>query len=173
MSPEALIEQTAAQCDALRVWLQQQSTTLADFSKRLKQINQQLRKNAEVRDSDFSPQFNAFVADLRDTLNKREPVWTELRARIRQVSANAWGEELVLCIKAFNNRAKALSKTCDEFESEYDGFCKHYKSFTAAKLNVWLLTSCQADMATLIGKIAFLAREIARKTDQHRSPYAK
>ena len=55
----------------------------------------------------------------------------------------------------------------------YDLFCKNYKGFTAAKLNVWLLTSCQTDISNLTGKVLFLAREISKKTEQNRSPHAE
>ena len=61
----------------------------------------------------------------------------------------------------------------DEFETEYDSFCANYKGFTAVKLNVWLLTSCQSDIGSLTGKMLFLARELSRKTEQNRSPYAE
>ncbi len=173
MTPEALIEQTSIQCEALRIFVQHQTTLLTSFSQRLQHIMQQLRKNIEVRDNAFVEEFNQHAQDLRDTLNKREPVWTELRSQIRQVPSKAWTAELALSAKGLNSRAKALSRACDEFETEYDRFCKIYKGFTAAKLNVWLLTSCQTDIASLTGKIVFLAREISHKTDQHRSSYAK
>ena len=173
MTPQELLDQTSVQCDGFRIFVQQQTTRLSDFERRLEQIIQQLRKNIEVRDTQFAEQFNQFVQDLRDTLNKREPVWTELRGQIRQVSDRCWTGDLALAAKGLNSRAKALSRACDEFGTEYDLFCKNYKGFTAAKLNVWLLTSCQTDMANLTGKIVFLAREISRKTDQHRNPHAK
>jgi hypothetical protein len=173
MTPEELIEKTTVQCDSLRTLVQQQTTLLADFDRRLGQILQQLRKNIEVRDTEFADNFNQFAQDLRDTLNKREPVWTKLRAQIRQVPSKQWTADLSLSAKGLNIRAKTLSRACDEFETEYDQFCKNYKSFTAAKLNVWLLTSCQTDIANLTGKIVFLAREISRKTDSYRSSYAK
>ena len=173
MTPQELVEQTAVQCDSLRIFIQKQTTRLADLDRRLKQIVQQLRKNIEVRDTDFAGEFNQFVQELRDTLDKRDPVWTELRGQIRQIPGKCWTGDLALPAKGLNSRAKVLSRACDEFEEEYDQFCKNYKSFTAAKLNVWLLTSCQTDVANLTGKIVFIAREISRKTDQHRSPYAK
>lgn len=173
MTPQELVDQTAVQCDALRIFVQKQTTRLIDLDKRLQQIIQQLRKNIEVRDTEFAGEFNQFVQDLRDTLDKREPVWTELRGQLRQIPDKSWTADLILSAKGLNSRAKVLSRTCDEFENEYDQFCKNYKSFTAAKLNVWLLTSCQTDIANLTGKIVFVAREISRKTDQHRSPYAK
>lgn len=173
MTPQELVDQTAVQCDALRIFVQQQATRLIDLDRRLRQIIQQLRKNIEVRDTDFADEFNQFVKDLRDTLDKREPVWTELRGQLRQIPDKCWTGELILSAKGLNSRAKVLSRVCDDFEKEYDQFCKDYKSFTAAKLNVWLLTSCQTDIANLTGKIVFVAREISRKTDQHRSPYAK
>ncbi len=169
MNTEILLEQISTQCEALRTLLQQQTTSLRDFGRRLVQIVQQLRKNLEVRDNDFAPQFNEFCKDLRDTLDKREPVWTELRAQIRQTPTKNWTGDLALEAKRFNSRAKALSRADDEFNTEYDIFCKEYKNFTAAKLNVWLLTSCQNDLSMLTGKILLLAREIARKTDEHRS----
>ncbi len=173
MTPEELVEKTSVQSEALRIFVQQQTTRLADFDRRLQQIVQQLRKNIEVRDTNFAEEFNQFVRDLRDTLDKREPVWTELRAQIRQMSSKSWTGDLALSAKGLNSRAKVLSRASDEFGTEYDRFCKDYKSFTAAKLNVWLLTACQADIQNLTGKIVFIAREISRKTDQHRSPYAK
>lgn len=173
MTPEELVDQMAIQCDALRIFVQQQTTRLADFAKRLQQIVQQLRKNIEVRDMSFAEDFNQFVQDLRDTLDKREPVWTELRGQIRQVPTKEWTGDLALPAKGLNSRAKVLSRVCDEFETAYDQFCKDYKSFTAAKLNVWLLTASQTDIANLTSKIVFLAREISRKTEQHRSPHAK
>jgi len=173
MTPQELVDQTATHCDALRIFVQKQTTHLSDFGRRLKQIVQQLRKNIDVRDTNFAIEFNQFVQDLRETLDKREPVWTELRGQLRQIPSKCWTGELSLPAKGLNSRAKVLSKACDEFETEYDAFCKEYKSFTAAKLNVWLLTSCQTDIANLTGKIVFVAREISRKTDQHRSPYAE
>lgn len=172
MTAEELLEQTSAQCDSLRILLQQEMTSLRDFSRRLLQILQQLRKNVEVRDTDFAEQFNTYCQNLRDAVNKREPVWTELRAQIRQISSKEWTGDLALAAKGLNSRAKALSRACDEFTTEYDNFGKQYKNYTAAKLNVWLLTSCQTDIANLTGKILFVARELARKTEQNRSPHA-
>ena len=66
------------------------------------------------------------------------------------------------------SRAKTLSRACDEFITAYDIFARTYKGFTAAKLNVWLLTSCQSDYSSLTGKILFLAREIVKQTEQKR-----
>jgi len=172
MTAEELLEQTSTQCDSLRILLQQETTSLRDFSRRLLQILQQLRKNVEVRDTDFAEQFNVYCQNLRDLLNKREPVWTELRAQIRQIPLKEWTGDLALAAKGLNSRAKALSRACDEFATEYDNFGKQYKNYTAAKLNVWLLTSCQTDIANLTGKILFVARELARKTEQNRSPHA-
>ena len=170
MNSEQLLEQISTRCEALRNLLQQAVPALRDFSRRLLQITQQLRKNIEVRDTTFATDFNTYVQTLRDTLDKIEPTWTELRAQIRQLPDNAWNGELALGAKGLNLRAKALSAACDEFTTEYDTFGKHYKNFTAAKLNVWLLTSCQTDIHNLTGKVLFLAREIARKTEQNREP---
>ena len=170
MTAEELLEQTSTQCDLLRILLQQQTTGLRDFSRRLEQILQQIRKNIEVRDTEFAAQCNDYCQSLRDLLNKREPVWTELRAQLRQVPSKDWSGDLALPAKGLNSRAKALSRACDEFTTEYDAFVKQYQNYTAAKLNVWLLTSCQADIANLTGKILFLAREVARKPEQNRSP---
>ena len=133
MTPQELVDQTAIQCDALRIFVQSQSTRLADFGKRLRQIIQQLRKNIEVRDTEFASEFNQFVQDMRDTLDKREPAWTELRGQIRQLSDKCWTGDLALSAKGLNSRAKVLSRSCDEFGSEYDRFCKDYKSFTFCK----------------------------------------
>ena len=173
MTPEQLLEQISNQTEALRMLVQLQTTRLADFDKRLMQIIQQLRKNIEVRDMQFAEDFNTFVQEMRDTLDKREPVWTELRGQLRQVPHKDWTGDLALPAKGLNSRAKTLSRVCDEFSTAYDLFCKNYKGFTAAKLNVWLLTSCQTDISNLTGKVLFLAREISKKTEQNRSPHAE
>ncbi|MBR2082378.1 MAG: hypothetical protein IJ876_05155 [Elusimicrobiaceae bacterium] len=170
MNTEQLLEQLSIQCDHLRSLLQQQVPVLRDFSRRLLQITQQLRKNIDVRDNTFAEEFNQYVKNLRDTLDQVEPGWTELRTQIRHTPEKSWNGDLALAAKGLNIRAKALSVACDEFTTQYDIFGKQYKNFTAAKLNVWLLTSCQTDINSLTGKVLFLAREIARKTEQNREP---
>lgn len=173
MTPEQLLDQVCTQCDSSRLFLQQRATTLADFARRLLQITQQMHKNIEVRDTDFAEQFNAFCQDLRDELDKREPVWSQLRAQLRQVPAKSWSGDLALAAKGLNSHAKTFSRTCDEFDTAYHTFMKQYKNFTASKLNVWLLTSAQTDITNLCGKVLFLARELARKTEQNRSPHER
>lgn len=170
MNAQELLEKISTQCDALRDLLQEQAPLLRDFSRRLLQIIQQLRKNMEVRDVNFAEQFNMYVTNFRRTLDEIEPSWTELRGAVRQVPAGNWTGDLALAAKGFNSRAKALSRARDEFVSEYESFCKQYKNFTAAKLQVWLLTSCQNDVTSLADKMLFLARELARKTDENREP---
>lgn len=168
MNGEELLRQLTAYCDLLRTQLQQQTSLLADFSKRLEQIIQQLRKNIEVRDVNFADQFNDYVKTLRETLDKNEPIWTQLRNQLRQLPDKSWSGDLVLAAKGLNSRAKGLAQAADEFAAQYDVFGKQYKNFTAFKLQVWVLTSCQADIAGLSAKILFLAREIARKTSDNR-----
>lgn len=170
MNAEELLEQITIRCDELRTLLQQQTAPLEDLGRRLLQITQQLRKNIEVRDTAFAPDFNSYVKALRNTLDQIDPVWAALRAQVRQTPDKDWGGQLALAAKGFNSRAKALSRACDDWTAAYDRFCKQYKNFTAAKLNVWLLTSCYNDLTGLTGKILFLAREIARKTGQNREP---
>ena len=58
------------------------------------------------------------------------------------------------------------------FTTAYDIFCRTYKKFTAAKLNVWLLTNCQTDGSNLTSKILFLARQIVSQTEKNRGHYA-
>ena len=168
MTPEQLLEQICTQCETGKLFLQQQTTVLTDFARRLLQITQQMHKNIEVRDTEFGAQFNAFCLDLRKNLDKREPVWTQLRSDLRQVPAKSWTGDLALIAKGVNSRAKAFSRACDEFETAYTLFIKQYKNFTAFKLNVWLLTSAQTDITNLCGKILFLAREIAKQTEENR-----
>lgn len=170
MNTEQLLETLSTRCDALRSLLQQQVPALRDLTRRLIQITQQLRKNIEVRDLTFADDFNTYVQTLRDTLDKTEPTWTQLRTQVRQMPSKAWSGDLALTAKGLNNRAKDLSGACDEFTTQYDTFAKQYKNYTAAKLNMWLLTSCQTDISNLVDKVLFLAREIARKTEQNREP---
>lgn len=170
MTSEQVLETISTQCDALRTHILAATVHLADYTRRLDQILKQLYKNIDVRDEKFAEEFNTYCANLREHLNTVEPVWTDLRSQARQ--QKTWDGSLALDAKGFNSRAKALSRACDEFTTAYDTFNKQYRRFTAAKLNVWLLTSCQTDIANLTGKILFLAREISRKTEQNRRPYA-
>jgi len=172
MNAETLLEQLSLQCDALRAAGSAAAQTLREFNRRLEQIIQQLHKNIDVRDADFAAQFNAFCQTLRREQDERETVWTALRTQTRACKPADWTGDLALAAKGLNSRAKTLSRTCDEFTTAYDLFARNYKSFTAAKLNVWLLTSCQNDFANLTGKILFLAREIAKHTEKNRGPHA-
>ncbi len=172
MTPETLLEQISSACDALRGDIGAATRALLEFNRRLEQILQQLHKNIEVRDTEFAAQFNDFCTRLRKEQDTRETFWTEARANARTFKPADWTGELALAAKGLNSRAKTLSRATDEFTTAYDLFCRHYKSFTAAKLNVWLLTSCQNDFSNLTGKILFLAREIAKHTEKNRGPYA-
>lgn len=172
MNAETLLEQTSSACDALRGDIASATRLLLEFNRRLEQILQQLHKNIEVRDTEFAAQFNEFCTRLRTEQDARDPFWTETRALARALKPADWTGDLALAAKGLNSRAKTLSRAMDEFTTAYDLFCRNYKSFTAAKLNVWLLTSCQNDFSNLTGKILFLAREIAKNTEKNRGPYA-
>ena len=172
MTAEQLLEKISSQCEQLRAEVLAAGSELIRFDKRLEQILQQLHKNIEVRDTTFAQEFNDFCQQLRAQVNAQETAWMQLRGEIRSRKDNEWEGLLALAAKGLNSRAKALSRASDEFITAYDIFCKNYKNFTAAKLNVWLLTSCQTDVANLTGKILFLAREIAQKTERNRTPYA-
>ena len=172
MTTEQLLEKISSQCDQLRTEILIATRELTQFNKRLEQILQQLHKNIEVRDTTFADEFNSFCQQLRAQVNEQETLWTQLRADIRCRKEREWEGFLALPAKGLNSRAKTLSRACDEFITMYDTFCRNYKNYTAAKLNVWLLTSCQTDFTSLTGKILFLAREIAQKTERNRTPYA-
>lgn len=172
MNHETLLEEISLQCDALRGALNTAAQSLREFNRRLEQIIQQLHKNIDVRDTEFAAEFNQFCLTLRQEQDAREQFWADARARARVSKPSDWTGELALAAKGFNSRAKTLSRACDEFTTVYDAFSRNYKSFTAAKLNVWLLTSCQNDFSNLTGKILFLAREIAKHTEKNRGPYA-
>lgn len=171
MNTEKLLEKISEQCDVFRADINTATQNLREFNKRLEQILQQLHKNIEIRDVAFAADFNAYVAALRKQLDNIEPFWTQARAEARTFRNSDWTGDLALPAKGFNSRARTLSRACDEFTTTYDQFCRNYKSFTAAKLNVWLLTSCQGDFDNLTGKILFLAREIAKHTERNRGPY--
>ena len=132
---------------------------------------QQLHKNIEVRDTNFSTDFNEYCTALRKKIDHQETAWTELRAQARACKPADWDASLALGAKGFNSQAKTLSRACDEFITAYDLFSRTYKNYTAAKLNVWLLTACQNDVSILTGKVLFLAREIAKHTERNRGKY--
>lgn len=173
MTCEQLLNTVSKQCDELRAFILSTTVQLHQFDKRLLQISQQLFKKIEVRDNEFATEFNAYCRQLREQINEQEPIWNALRTETRSHKDNEWDASLSLAGKGLSNRAKTLSRACDEFTTAYDTFCKHYKNYTQAQLHVWLLTSCQADISTLTGKILFLAREIARKTEKNRGPHAR
>lgn len=168
MNTEQLLTDISEHCETLRTDLGKAARSLGEMNRRLEQILQQLHKNIEVRDNTFAAEFNTFCTDLRATLDGHEPFWAEARAQARAAKPNEWTADLALPAKGFNSRAKTLSRACDEFITAYDAFARNYKNFTAAKLNVWLLTSCQTDVQNLTGKILFLAREIAQHTERNR-----
>lgn len=171
MNCETLLDQISARCDTFRADLIAAAHTLRDFTRRLDQIILQLHKDLAVRDDAFAGQFNQYCQELRQKLDEAEPFWTQTRNQARTYKAADWTGDLALAAKGLNSRAKTLSRACDEFTTAYDAFCRSYNGFTAAKLNVWLLTSCQNDAASLTGKILFLAREIAKKTERNRGPH--
>jgi len=173
MNATELLTNLSAQCTRLHALLAAASHELAVLHKRLEQIVQQLRKNIEVRDQLFSEQFNEFCQKLRTQVDEWDPQWTQLRAKARELKPQDWGADLALAAKGFNSQARALSRAQDEFTGIYDAFNRTYKSFTAAKLNVFLLTSCQTDTENLTSKILFLAREIAKYTEKNRGTYVR
>lgn len=172
LTTSELLEQMSARCDALRTALAGATQELQDLNRRLEQIIQQLHKNIEVRDASFAADFNNYCCKLRKELDELDTVWSTLRAQSRACKPADWTAELILPAKGLNSHAKTLSRACDEFITAYDIFARTYKGFTAVKLNVWLLTACQNDFFNLTGKILFLAREIARHTEQKRGNHA-
>ena len=172
MTSEELLTQLSDQCNALRGELNAAAAQVREFNRRLELVLQQLHKNIPVRDEDFADQFNAYCHSLRKKMDALELFWTEARAQIRTRKEAEWTGDLALAAKGLNSRAKALARACDEFTTAYDLFCRNYKNFTAEKLNVWLLTSCQTDAGNLTGKILFWARDIAKKTERNRGTHA-
>ena len=173
MNAEQILTDLSTHCDALRTLLMNATQNLDALSRRLEQIVQQLRKNIEVRDGTFAQDFNTFCQDLRKKLDQWEPEWTQTRGSARTIKPSDWTADLALAAKGFNSQARALSRACDEFTSTQGAFNRIYKSFTAAKLNVFLLTSCQTDVENLTGKILFLAREIAKYTEKNRGAHVR
>lgn len=167
-TPEQLLDEISSRCEVLRAEVIRAHGELSELNRRLEQIVQQLRKNIDVRDVSFADDFNGFCQALREMLDAQEALWQPLRAQVRLYKPGDWSDESGLPSKGVNMRAKSLSRASDEFTTTYDVFSHTYKNFTAAKLNVWLLTSCQNDLESLTGKILFLAREIAKQTEENR-----
>ncbi len=168
MTPDTLLDTFSTQTDIFRTQLITAARELQELNRRLSQIEQQLHKNIDVRDGSFAGDFNAYSQQLRHTLDGQETAWAAIRTQVRAYKPSDWTADLILPAKGINSRAKTLSRACDEFITVYDIFARTYKGFTAAKLNVWLLTSCQSDIPSLTGKILFLAREIVKQTEQKR-----
>ena len=171
MNTTQLLTDLSAHCAKLHALVVSSSQELAALQKRLEQIVQQLRKNIEVRDQNFAAEFNAFCQELRTQVDAWEPQWTQLRTLTRTFKPQDWSADLALPAKGFNSQARALSRAQDEFTGIYDAFNRTYKGFTAAKLNVFLLTACQTDTENLTSKILFLAREITKYTERNRGTH--
>lgn len=167
MNNEELLQNISAQCDAFKTLLSNASDELAEFTRRLTLILSRLHKENDTRDEGFSAQFNQFTLDLRAQIDGQETFWSSARQQARAAQTGGLSG-LALAAKGFNSRAKTLSRACDEFSTAYHTFYKTYQSYTAHKLNVWLLTSCDADINNLTGKILFLARETARAAERAR-----
>lgn len=173
MNAEEILSDLSSQSDVLRTLLIGTLRELEVLQKRLEQIVQQLRKNIEVRDKDFSADFNDFCQKFRQQLDQWELQWTPKRAAAREIPPLQWAADLALAAKGFNSQARVLSRLNDEFTTTYSSFMRIYKSFTMAKLNVFLLTSCQTDIENWISKILFLAREITKYTEKNRGSYVR
>lgn len=172
MNTEQLLDTINTQCDALRADFASAAQTLRQLHAKLEQLLAQLHKNPQTPAREFAEQFNTFCLELRAKLDTHETFWANTRADVRACKPADWAEDLALPAKSFNSRAKNLSRACDEFTTAYDVFCRTYKKFTAAKLNVWLLTNCQTDGSNLTSKILFLARQIVSQTEKNRGHYA-
>ena len=173
MTAAELLTDLSDQCTKLHAILTASSQELATLQKRLAQIVKQLRKNLEVRDRTFADEFNDYCQKFRAQVDAWEPQWTALRTQTRTVKPEEWSADLALPAKGFNSQARALSRVADEFSGIYDAFNRTYKSFTAAKLNVFLLTSCQTDIENLTSKALFLAREIMKYTEKNRGTHVR
>ncbi len=159
------MENILAQTDGLRSWAAQAAGELRDFSRRLELILSQDHKKIAVRDASFSADFGAFCTRLRQETDERLDYWQRARTSLRGAKTQD-DYTSSLAGKSFCMKAKALSRSCDEFTTAYDCFCRFYKNYTLSKLPVWLLTSCCDDLNNLTGKILFLARETAKKTEK-------
>ncbi len=168
MTALELLQSASRECENFRAQLAADTRALAEFTRRLEQISGQIHKNIEVRDSSFADEFNAFCLDLRTRVDQRETVWTAIRAGVRAWTKKDYEDGLALPAKGLNNKAKTLSRACDEFTTTYHIFYRGYKNYTAHKLNVWLLTSCCNDINNIAGKILFLAREAAKQAERCR-----
>lgn len=162
------IQQAAALCETLRSQLTADAQTLAEFYRRLEQILLRLHKNVEIRDISFAQEFNAFCQQMRQDTDQQETAWAQIRAEVRSWNKTAYDADTALPAKGFNNKAKTLSRICDEFLTAYHRFYRLYQGYTAQKLNVWLLTSCAEARSNLTDKILFLAREIAKNAERYR-----
>ena len=60
MTPETLLDTISTQTDAFRAQLITATRELQELNRRLEQIEQQLRKNIDVRDNTFANDFNTY-----------------------------------------------------------------------------------------------------------------
>lgn len=167
MNGEELLAQLSAQCDSFQECFGSAAAHVRQLTARLDEILPQLHKNTPVRDSAFSHDFNSFCADLRKRLDEMEAPWEAVRDQLRVVKDSQWSKKESLACKACVLRAKRLSAAQDDFAAAYQAFLRSYKSFTAEKLNVFLLTSCQADSENVSGKILFLVRKISQQIEKN------
>ncbi len=162
-----LLQQAVEQTDILRAFAASAARSLRDFTRRLELILSQDHKKIAVRDEDFPSDFAAFCTALRKEIDGKMDYWQQARMDLRAQEVDAdYSSELA--VKSLSLRAKALSRSSDDFATAYDEFMRFYKKYTLAKLPVWLLTSCCDDVNNLTGKILFLARELTKRTEKKR-----
>lgn len=164
MSQLDLLQTITEQTDSFRNIVLKEAAVLRDFTRRLELILSQDHKNIQVRDTAFAEEFSFFCTSLRKNFDTQLDFWQEHRPLLR--STISQGEyNLSLAAKSFSLRAKTLSRSADDFTTAHDEFLRFYKNYTLEKLPVWLLNSCCDDLNNLTGKILFISREIAKRTE--------
>lgn len=167
MNQLGLLDDILVQTENLRTFTVQAARDLRDYTRRMELILSQDHKNMSVRDTSFAEDFASFCTTLRKETDDKMDYWQQARTQLR-CGPDKDGYELGLAAKSFVSRAKTLSRATDDFTTAYDYFNRFYKNYTLAKLPVWLLTSCCDDLNNLTGKILFLSRELAKKTEKIR-----
>lgn len=158
---EIFFKDTALQLDKILTRLAEYEARLLAFSHEVRDIRIEQKKDGSKSVAKFEEAFNNFAAELSEFSDKSLDYWTEVRAGLRSVNSYQMGGINALPIKNFNLKARDISREIDKLDSAAVFFRKEIRGLNL-KLNIWLLDRTTADLANLVTKILFNARELSK-----------
>lgn len=115
----------------------------------------------DKREVKFETELNAFITELAEFTDGSVAYWNAVREDLRSFNKYQMDNMYSLYIKAFNLKARDISKEIDKLDTTAVFFRKNLKGLNI-KADVWVLDRALGDLNNLITKILFNARELDR-----------